>query len=1060
MKVPVSTALRWLVAFLASLTLLPSPASAQLPTEDHLHITLSAPNTYTLSVATDSLWEYRIEASDDLEFWQPVPLDDAFLPGDGGVHSQRVIVPPGAIQAFFRYRIQERAGGASGNTLTDWDRIYSFNANTILDTDRDGIPDYLETSLATNPYDNLSFPWHVIRADPLDKLAGHPRDGAIVVYLNRPLPASVVTVPANFVRQFSYFQLPGTNLDLLDFATLAPGSALILPGRKAVAFLPSPALAAGSNHTEVNNYKIDFTTAVTGIAQLIPWHSEFSTVDTFDDVGSWVKMVRPGETAIEVAVDFAPVIDWSQPLHPSTVISGNATLVEQVSGTPVAVTVTFDYDTNRMTLPHAAPFQPDTAYTVTLGTGFANLMGKPLLNSFTWSFRTRPLRPVPVAGQGPYVTAVTPGDFATAVDAAQVFLTFSEAMDEATLTASTVHLRAHGASGDLSGLFAYDAGSKTLVFTPDLPLLDATRHELTLDASAILSAAAVPQPLQAPREFVFTTAPGFFQNGSGAGMGGPGSGPGGSSGTPDPEQPPPLVFQLSYGDPEMESRPDAGSSVKLSITLADGSQREQQMPNTTNEYATRLSPEIPDGSTVIVTPQFLKGNDPDYHEELEEVQVEILPLNTPLGASYVVFKQGDTPGATGAPVPGVWDFLGPLNEGPFIAQVLINAKLAVVPRDLFLDKKNVAYNPSTEALGVSNYITTAGLPQDSQFTEGCADPKNFRLQANLIDAAGTGNSVQMKLEVVRPIFAGVQVVPISVLTLNYTLDQKVGNTFRGRFLRLVSDSEDDKASGGSPSTDTNNQTILVKLGDTLKASYDTSPGHTVSQEIQVGRPVSENDNSASHKKHDIREVKVNIVVLKNAAGTGPVVTRAMVNADIETTNERFAQAGIRLNVLNIDMGTGDTGVAYPSGPGVDYSNGFDIYTPNEAPLFSLKDGDNNSIDVFYVEFSGRLARDARAVSYFQNANSTIANAKNSIALSSNRNPYTMAHEMMHILLNAYHRGSPQNPGPADPISALFFPITSETKEVDGTKRIGPYPGYAGVENNDATAIRNTSESLP
>ena len=111
---------------------------------------------------------------------------------------------------------------------------------------------------------------------------------------------------------------------------------MILPGRKAVAFLPSPVLAAGSNHTYVNNYKIDFSTAVTGIAQLIPWHSEFSTVDTFDEVGSWVKMVRPGETAIEVATDFAPVIDWSQPLHPTTVVSGNVSVVEQVSGTPVA----------------------------------------------------------------------------------------------------------------------------------------------------------------------------------------------------------------------------------------------------------------------------------------------------------------------------------------------------------------------------------------------------------------------------------------------------------------------------------------------------------------------------------------------------------------------------------------------------------------------------------------------------------------------------------------------------------------------------------------------------
>ncbi len=134
------------------------PSAAQEPPDGKMRITLSSPNTWTLSVATDSLWEYCIEATDDLDTGYWTPLDTIYLPGDGGVHSQRVVVPQGAIKAFFRYRLQPRANGLSGNALADWDRIYSFNANTFLDTDGDGIPDYLETSFATNPYDNLSFP--------------------------------------------------------------------------------------------------------------------------------------------------------------------------------------------------------------------------------------------------------------------------------------------------------------------------------------------------------------------------------------------------------------------------------------------------------------------------------------------------------------------------------------------------------------------------------------------------------------------------------------------------------------------------------------------------------------------------------------------------------------------------------------------------------------------------------------------------------------------------------------------------------------------------------------
>ncbi len=449
--------------------------------------------------------------------------------------------------------------------------------------------------------------------EPFNNQAGHPRDGAVVVYLNRPLPATVVTVPANFVRELHH-----DVWDILDFANLAPGSTMILPGRKAVAFLPSPNLVAGPSHTYVNNYRIDFSTAVTGIPQLIPSHTEFATADNFDTVGSWVTRVQPSETAFEVATDFAPVIDWSQPLLPSTITSANVTVIEQASGNPVSVTVYFDYDTNRMTLSHPTAFLPDAIYTVTLGTGFTNLMGKPLLNAFVWSFHTRPLRPVPVAGQGPYVTAVAPGDFSTNVDAmstAQITMTFSEPMNDSTLTAATVHLTQHGAGTDVTGAFAYDSATKTLTFTPDASLDFATRYELTLDAAAMFSSATMPKALQGNSQFVFTTAPDPANNNGSIPAGGPNAGS--SAGSSDPDQPKPLVLKLEYGDPDG----DAGASVSLSITLPDGSQREQQMPNVTDDYATKQSPEIPAGSKVVVTPSFLKGSDTD---PLEDESLEVL----------------------------------------------------------------------------------------------------------------------------------------------------------------------------------------------------------------------------------------------------------------------------------------------------------------------------------------------------------------------------------------------------------------------------------------------------
>ena len=108
-----------------------------------------------------------------------------------------------------------------------------------------------------------------------------------------------------------------------------------------------------------------------------------------------------------------------------------------------------------------------------------------------------------------------------------------------------------------------------------------------------------------------------------------------------------------------------------------------------------------------------------------------------------------------------------------------------------------------------------------------------------------------------------------------------------------------------------------------------------------------------------------------------------------------------------------------------------------------------------------------AISYAESRNTTD-DVKNSnwIVLSSEvpgNFPNTLPHEIMHILLNTFHR--------ADPGTALFHEQTSPNKNVSGTKRIGPYPDAAaaiplpgfpipGVGQADTTTIRANAETLP
>jgi hypothetical protein len=120
----------------------------------------------------------------------------------------------------------------------------------------------------------------------------------------------------------------------------------------------------------------------------------------------------------------------------------------------------------------------------------------------------------------------------------------------------------------------------------------------------------------------------------------------------------------------------------------------------------------------------------------------------------------------------------------------------------------------------------------------------------------------------------------------------------------------------------------------------------------------------------------------------------------------------------------------------------------------LKDGDGNSIDIFYVdELLSPAGNPVRALAYPTDRNAT-GNAAYArfIVVGPTRSVLSIAHEPMHILLNRGHR--------TDPSTALFHPTSN--KAVNGTKRIGPYPDAAAgnVGNGDTVTIRAATETLP
>ena len=340
----------------------------------------------------------------------------------------------------------------------------------------------------TNPNGPTDAPCQIVGTVPLPNEPGFPRDQAIIFYLDHPLPANQVVSPS-----FVIYKITGAT---------ATGTATILPGRKAVAFVPSPPLKAGPFDVEpgvpLYNYDLNISRATSGL-DVVPYESPFSTVSLFDRSGIWAQKASPERYALNVSTDYHPFLIMNEPLDPATVNNSNVVMTDEASN-PVAFTVSFDYSNNVLRIVPTALLEPKTTYTITLSTtGLKSMGGQGFLYPYVWQFTTRPTPTQPDPDSpNPYITQVQPAPYSSEVPVdSAITITFSAAIDPTTLTNQTVHLRSNYAPPkEIPVTLSYSAAKNSLTIQPTDPLPGLTPMYLHLDAASILSAGDNPLPLQ------------------------------------------------------------------------------------------------------------------------------------------------------------------------------------------------------------------------------------------------------------------------------------------------------------------------------------------------------------------------------------------------------------------------------------------------------------------------------------------------------------------------------------------------------------------------------------
>jgi hypothetical protein len=202
--------------------------------------------------------------------------------------------------------------------------------------------------------------------------------------------------------------------------------------------------------------------------------SAAATVTTLDVTPPTVTSHQPPTNFVGVSSAATITATFSEAIDPTTINTSTFLVKVTSTGTAVPGTVTYTATTRVAEFKPTGVLPNPVSITATVTTGVKDLAGNKMAADFSWAFTTRD-------DTGPTVIATSPADGATSVaPATPITVTFSEAMDATTITASTITLKVASSGTTVAGTVSYSVTTHVATFIPNATLAQTTTYTLTV----------------------------------------------------------------------------------------------------------------------------------------------------------------------------------------------------------------------------------------------------------------------------------------------------------------------------------------------------------------------------------------------------------------------------------------------------------------------------------------------------------------------------------------------------------------------------------------------------
>jgi YVTN family beta-propeller protein len=387
------------------------------------------------------------------------------------------------------YALSDGEGGGNG--------LFAYSSNLV----------YPNLSYASSNYwVDVVFTTSVTDTTPPTVVSVVPAAGAVGVVVGS-------TVTATFSEAMDATTINTGTVELRNSATnaLVSGTVSYNASTRVVTFTPAAALAASTGYTAtVRGGSTDPRAkdmAGNALAANASWAFTTAAADT---TAPTISARTPAAGASGVAVSSVVTLTFSEAMDASTV-NGSTFVLRTAGGALVPAAVSYNASTRVATLTPSAALAPSSSYTASAVGGttdprLKDLAGNALAASASWSFTTVVADTTP-----PTITAAVPAAGAVDVSAAaSIVITFSEAMDAATINTATVELRNTSTNALVAGSVSYAAATQSATLTPGAALAAATGYTVTVrgGASAPQVKDSAGNALAASASWSFTTAAG------------------------------------------------------------------------------------------------------------------------------------------------------------------------------------------------------------------------------------------------------------------------------------------------------------------------------------------------------------------------------------------------------------------------------------------------------------------------------------------------------------------------------------------------------------------------